>query len=50
MVTIDTTLFITKAGKNQPIRLPGLKPGVCSSARVQVEGSGLMLSGSFIQI
>jgi hypothetical protein len=25
-------------GKNQPIRLPGLKPGVCS---------GLILSGAF---
>jgi len=38
MVTIDTTLFITKTGKNQPIRLPGLKSGVCS---------GLILSGAF---
>jgi hypothetical protein len=28
-VTVDTPLFITKAGKNQLIRLPGLKSGGC---------------------
>jgi hypothetical protein len=39
MVTIDTTLFITKAGKNQPSRPPALKPAVCLSARAQIEGS-----------
>jgi hypothetical protein len=37
--------------KNQPIRLPGLKPGVCLSTnsrpRVKPRGSGLILSGAF---
>ncbi len=36
---------------NQPIRLPGLKSGVClstsSRSRVQPRGSGLILSGAF---
>ena len=32
------TIYTSLPPKNQPIRLPGLKPGVCS---------GLILSGAF---
>ena len=33
--------------KINPSTIPGLKFGVCHSARAQVEGSGLILSGAF---
>ena len=32
---------------NQPIRLPGLKPGVCLRPELRPRGSGLILSGAF---
>jgi hypothetical protein len=41
-VIMDTTLFITKAGKNQPIRLPGLQPGVCSGLILHFDKLGVL--------